>query len=127
MNRITVTSSNVDSVGYDLNTQTLEVGFKNGYVYQYFDVPEPIYQQMINTDSAGKFLINNIKGVLYTAFLEDWSVPLTVTMERLGYDNKRHKYKVTTLWLEDTYKEAGKTKKEGLEALKTAERAVFWD
>ncbi len=63
MNRITVTSSNVDSVGYDLNTQTLEVGFKNGYVYQYFDVPEPIYQQMINTDSAGKFLINNIKGV----------------------------------------------------------------
>jgi hypothetical protein len=63
MTRIPVTSSNVDSVGYDIGTQTLEVEFKNGYVYQYFDVPETIYQQMINADSAGKFLINNIKGV----------------------------------------------------------------
>jgi len=63
MTRIPVTSSNVDSVGYDTGTQTLEVEFKNGYIYQYFDVPETIYQQMINADSAGKFLINNIKGV----------------------------------------------------------------
>lgn len=63
MNRIPVTSSNVDSVGYDTNTQTLEVEFKNGYVYQYFDVPENIYKQMIHADSAGRFLFTNIKGV----------------------------------------------------------------
>jgi hypothetical protein len=63
MTRIPVTSSNVDSVGYDTGTQTLEVEFKNGYVYQYFDVPETVYRQMINADSAGQFLINNIKGV----------------------------------------------------------------
>ena len=63
MTRIPVTSPNVDSVGYDAGTQTLEVEFKNGYVYQYFDVPETIYQGMISADSAGKFLIDNIKGV----------------------------------------------------------------
>ncbi|NIM13455.1 MAG: KTSC domain-containing protein [Candidatus Aminicenantes bacterium] len=63
MNRIHVTPSNVVSVGYDPGTQTLEVEFKNGYVYQYFDVPETIYDSMLNAESAGEFLINNIKGV----------------------------------------------------------------
>jgi hypothetical protein len=63
MNRTYVTSSNVESVGYDLNSQTLEVEFKNGYVYQYFDVPETIYDSMLNAESAGKYLIDNIKGV----------------------------------------------------------------
>lgn len=63
MTRIAVTSSNVESVGYDLNTQTLEVEFKNGNIYQYFDIPETIYDAMVKADSAGKFLINNIKGV----------------------------------------------------------------
>jgi hypothetical protein len=56
MTRIHVTSSNVESVGYDTGTQTLEVEFKNGYIYQYFDVPETIYQQMIQADSAGEIL-----------------------------------------------------------------------
>ncbi|HLP60968.1 MAG TPA: KTSC domain-containing protein [Candidatus Deferrimicrobium sp.] len=63
MTRIAVSSSNVESVGYDLNTQTLEVEFKNGNIYQYFDVPEAVYNQMVYADSAGEFLINNIKGV----------------------------------------------------------------
>ena len=63
MTRIAVTSSNVEGVGYDSSTQTLEVEFKNGNIYQYFDVPESVYDAMVNADSAGKFLINNIKGV----------------------------------------------------------------
>jgi len=63
MTRIPVTSSNVESVGYDQNTQTLEVEFKNGYIYQYFDVPKTIYNSMVNANSAGKYLISNVKGV----------------------------------------------------------------
>jgi hypothetical protein len=62
MNRIPVVSSNVSSVGYDPATQTLEVEFSNGNVYQYFDVPEPVYQQLIQAASLGTFLSGNIKG-----------------------------------------------------------------
>jgi len=63
MNRIAVTrSSNVASVGYDHKTQTLEVEFTNGSVYQYFDVPQSVYDQLINADSVGKYLNVNIKG-----------------------------------------------------------------
>lgn len=62
MERETVTSSNVVSIGYDPATETLEVEFKSG-VYQYYNVPEPIYQQMMESESKGKFLNVYIKTV----------------------------------------------------------------
>ncbi len=61
MNRTPVTSSNVASVGYDPNTMTLEVEFRNGSVYQYFDVPETVYQDLMSASSVGTYLNQNIK------------------------------------------------------------------
>ena len=62
MKREPVTSSNVVSLGYDAATETLEVEFKNG-VYQYYNVPQPIYEQMIAAESIGKFLNVYIKPI----------------------------------------------------------------
>jgi hypothetical protein len=62
MNRVTVTSSNVVSVGYDPSTMTLEVEFTDGPIYQYFDVPEMEYQNLMTSDSIGGYLNRNIKG-----------------------------------------------------------------
>jgi hypothetical protein len=61
MNRTPVQSSNVASVGYDSDTLTLEVEFTNGSVYQYFDVPEVEYQNLIGAASIGSCLNQNIK------------------------------------------------------------------
>lgn len=61
MDRIPVTSSNVRSVGYDADNQTLEVEFNSGVVYQYSGVPEYEYDGLINSDSKGKYLNSNIK------------------------------------------------------------------
>lgn len=61
MNRTPVSSTNVASVGYDQSTTTLEVEFKGGSVYQYFDVPETVYQEFMRAGSLGSFLHNNIK------------------------------------------------------------------
>ncbi|MCZ2102631.1 MAG: KTSC domain-containing protein [Chitinophagales bacterium] len=63
MNRQTVNSSNIASVGYDEATSTLEIEFLNNSIYQYFDVPQHIYQVLMNADSHGKHLAQNIKGV----------------------------------------------------------------
>ena len=63
MKRTPVNSSNILSVGYDLSTLTLEVEFHNGSVYQYFDVPEAIYEALISAESHGTFLNTQIKGV----------------------------------------------------------------
>ena len=61
MDRIAVQSSNVAEVGYDPSTMVLEVAFHRGGVYQYFDVPEVLFQEMLRADSVGKFLHAQIK------------------------------------------------------------------
>jgi hypothetical protein len=61
MERIPVTSSNVAEVGYEPASMTLEIAFCNGNVYQYFDVPEMVYQEFIGSDSVGTYLNANIK------------------------------------------------------------------
>lgn len=63
MERIPVASSNVESVGYDEDSGTLEVEFKNGTLYQYFDVPQGTFNGLVNSDSVGGYLAENIKGV----------------------------------------------------------------
>lgn len=61
MNRISVQSSNIVSVGYDKSSQTLEVEFKDYEVYRYYNVPESTYLNMINAVSVGKYLNEYIK------------------------------------------------------------------
>jgi hypothetical protein len=60
--RSPVNSSNVAAAGYDSATMTLEVEFLNGNIYQYFDVPEAVYQEFKQAASPGQFLNANIKG-----------------------------------------------------------------
>lgn len=55
-------SSNVASIEYDIGTSTLQVEFKNGGIYQYFDVPEATFQGFIIADSKGTYLNSYIKG-----------------------------------------------------------------
>lgn len=63
MDRISVSSSNVASVGYDSETLTLEVQFNHGGVYQYYEVPVHIYDELIASSSVGTYLNQNIKDV----------------------------------------------------------------
>jgi len=58
---VPVRSSNVYSVGYDSATQTLEVEFQEGSVYQYYGVPRSIYLNLVNASSIGSFLARYIK------------------------------------------------------------------
>jgi hypothetical protein len=62
MNRIAVSSTNIAGIGYDKETQTLEVEFLKGGVYQYFDVPQAVYEGFVIADSKGKYLATQIKG-----------------------------------------------------------------
>ena len=55
LNREPVESSNLNSVGYEPDTKTLEIEFHDGGIYQYFDVPADIYQGLISAPSKGKY------------------------------------------------------------------------
>ena len=56
MDRHQVASSNIRAIGYDTTTQTLEVEFLSGWVYQYYGVPEFLHQEVIQASSKGQFL-----------------------------------------------------------------------
>ena len=62
MERVPVQSSNVAEVGYDQDALVMEVLFHNGSVYQYVDVPQMLFQEMLQSDSIGGFLNEHIKG-----------------------------------------------------------------
>lgn len=55
-------SSNVAGFGYDEATQVLTVEFNSGSRYDYYDVPEHIFEGMKSADSKGKYLNAEIKG-----------------------------------------------------------------
>jgi len=61
MSRSPVSSTSVASIGYDEPTETLEVEFTNGSVYQYFNVGNAIHEQLMQSPSVGQFLNLYIK------------------------------------------------------------------
>jgi len=61
MDRKYVSSSNIASIGYDSISQILEVEFLNGAIYQYYDIPETLYDGLMSADSHGKYLNEYIK------------------------------------------------------------------
>ena len=56
MERELVSSSTIISIGYDPSTETLEVEFQNGGVYQYYNVPTSMHAQFMESGSKGQFL-----------------------------------------------------------------------
>jgi len=62
MERTPVTSTNIQSIGYDSNSQTLEVEFNSGTVYQYAGVPQDEYDGLMTAGSKGTYLNARIKG-----------------------------------------------------------------
>lgn len=55
-------SSNISRFKYDPERSVLTVEFHNGGRYDYFDVPEQVFQSMVSASSKGQFLAQNIKG-----------------------------------------------------------------
>lgn len=56
-----VSSSNIEAVGYDKNSETLRVSFIGGRLYDYHLVPEHLYQGLMNAASHGSYLDAYIK------------------------------------------------------------------
>jgi len=61
MEREAVSSSLVESVGYDPDEAVLEVELENGRVYQYMEVPESTYQAFLAADSLGRYFNRHIR------------------------------------------------------------------
>lgn len=63
MNRTPVNSSNLASIGYDSQSEILEIEFHSGGVYQYDDVPMDVYTGLMQASSHGKYFHAYVKNV----------------------------------------------------------------
>jgi DnaJ-class molecular chaperone len=53
--RVDVKSSNIKSVGYDKDNNLLQIEFRNGYIYEYFNIPKGIFIGLLDAESKGRF------------------------------------------------------------------------
>ncbi len=61
MNRNSVVSSNIVSIGYDPTRMILEIEFKGGSVYEYSNVPLDEYERLMAVGSHGRYFAAHIK------------------------------------------------------------------
>ena len=59
MDRQEVVSSVIEAIGH---ARVLEIKFESGRIYQYYNVPEDIYEELFKSESKGKYFNANIRG-----------------------------------------------------------------
>lgn len=61
VSRTLVESSSLASVGYEPESQVLEVEFRHGGVYQYFDVPASTHSSLLGAKSIGRHFVAEVR------------------------------------------------------------------
>ena len=56
MQRRPVRSTSVKAVGYDADTQTLEIEYRHGGLVRYTGVPTPIYEALLQVPGKALFI-----------------------------------------------------------------------
>ena len=58
--RMAVVSSLLSSMGYSIEA-TLELEFRSGAIYQYFGVPQAVFQELIAAESKGAYFNRHVR------------------------------------------------------------------
>ena len=61
MRRHPIASSSLRTVGYDADTEILEIEYVNGGLYRYFAVPLLVHRQLLRSGTPGTFVNQRIK------------------------------------------------------------------
>ena len=61
MRRQPVTSSAIDSVGYDPDVAVLELEFTSGDIYRYYAVPNAVHAHLMVAPSPGRYFLEHIR------------------------------------------------------------------
>jgi lysyl-tRNA synthetase class 2 len=54
-------STHLATADYDPDRQTLDVKFRTGKVYRYFDVPAAVFDELLAAPSAGRYFNTKIR------------------------------------------------------------------
>lgn len=56
-----VDSSSIAEIGYAPDRRELEVLFRNGGLYRYFDVPAPVHRALLEAESIGRYMNRHVR------------------------------------------------------------------
>lgn len=57
---IAVESSHISAIGYDPDNGVLQIEFTDGKLYEYYDVPQYVYDDFYYSESKGRYAQQNI-------------------------------------------------------------------
>jgi hypothetical protein len=66
MDYVRVSSTTIDMVGFDPDTQTLAVSFRNGTEYHYYNVSADVFEGLRTAASPGNYLNAYVKKAGYS-------------------------------------------------------------
>jgi hypothetical protein len=69
MEHVSVQSSTIRTVAYDVRRELLEIEFHSGGLYQYLGVPEELYRSFLMSPSKGRYFDKHIKSTYRTVRL----------------------------------------------------------
>ena len=84
ISRQPVQSTAIAKVGYSKRRHILEIEFVNGAVYRYFDVPLPVYRDLMSAESKARFYDSNIKKHYRSALVRQRQKPESPENSRAG-------------------------------------------
>jgi hypothetical protein len=61
MERTPIQSSSISAVRYDAKHSELEISFRSGRTYRYFDVPQSVYAWLLRVPSVGTYVNRHIR------------------------------------------------------------------
>jgi len=61
MKTIAVDSTTLRTVGYDAERQLLQIEFQNRSIYQYFEVPATVYEELLQASSKGAYFNRSVR------------------------------------------------------------------
>ena len=67
-----VESSSIDLLGYDEQSKTLRVHFKEGRMYDYYHVPKSKYRSVMKAGSIGAYINKEIKTKYKFSEVSNW-------------------------------------------------------
>jgi hypothetical protein len=65
MKRVAIISKALAKVGYDEASQTLEITFKDGRVYEFEDVPAKVHFELMTSASKGSYFQDYIRDIYH--------------------------------------------------------------
>ena len=69
-----VNSSVISVVRYNSDTEVLELGFRSGRYYAYYDVDFAVFTDLINAESVGQYFADNIRNNYVYEITEPFAV-----------------------------------------------------